>query len=168
MIQLRINDEIVLAHASPLTWFIYRQEFDSDIYEDTLIAINEEYNVVLGRLAWAMVKTVEPLTPSFIQWVQTIDDEIIEVNKVLIIYELGQRILFEVKETTKTKTKTKESKHKIELGFIKTIINLGIEVSLVNLMSTQSFIELQDMYIDDENRTEQATPKQVDAFFLGV
>lgn len=168
MIQLKINDETVLAHASPLTWFIYRQEFDSDIYEDTLISINEEYDAVLLRLAWSMIKTVEPHTTSFIQWVQSTNEETIEDNKDLIIYELGQRILFEVKEKrNETNIKTKESKHNIELGFIKTIIDLGIESSLVNLMSTQSFIDLQDMYIDDNDKTEQATPEQTTAFFLG-
>lgn len=167
MIKLRINEKEVCAHGSIVTLHIYRQEFNRDLLSDCDKAIYDEETLLFTKIVWAMIKTVNHKTESYIQWFYTVDTNELKKQLDLIIYEINMNLMFDIQQKSTAKSSTKKIAN-IELGLIKNIIDLRISLDIVNLLSVQSFLELQELYLDrSEDETVMATPKQVSAFFVG-
>ena len=169
MIKLLIKGEEVNANASILTTFIYRQEFNREMLADSLMATVEEDLTTLSRITWAMIKTANNRLETYIQWSSDLREEDIINNKEFVIYEIHKRVLFDIEDNKRIKSNNKKKVTKdIELGMIKNIIDLNVDLDIVNLLSVGDFIKLQDMYIgENEGSTLEATPEQTSAFFLG-
>lgn len=77
--------------ASPLTPFIYKKEFGSDLFADIALiryAVNSEGEIVdasafrmfdIVQMLWAMVRTVDPKTVGFESWLLSLPEDALDV-----------------------------------------------------------------------------------------
>lgn len=173
MIKLQIKNESVKANISPITLFLYKQEFDRDLLEDSITVIYQDYQTkLLSQIAWAMIKTVNHRLESYIQWRVDLDDEDIITNTDLIIYEINTRLLIKKEQTEENEEEAEEVKKddkpvEVDIAILRGIIRNGIHLDLVNLMLLDTYLEVMSGD-DEEEKTVMATPEQVDSFFLGI
>lgn len=167
MINLLIDGESVKGNISPLTLFLYKQEFNESLLDDGLTLIYEENIALLSKVMWSMIKTVNYDLETYIQWIELIQEKDVTSNQHLIEYEIGTRLLIKNSEVSNVSESKENDKEKdIDIGILKIITDLRIDLNIVNLMSLDSFVKFQDLHISKENERTFATPKQVDKFFL--
>ena len=167
MINLKINEKSVKGNISPLTLFLYKQEFNQGLLEDGLTLIYEENTALLSKIMWAMIKTVDYQLEIYSQWIETVTEQDINKNQYLIEFEIANRLLIRSADKDEDVIKKKEDKTDtdISISILKIITDLGMDLELVNLMSLDSFVKYQELY-ETQEKTNIATPEQVDNFFL--
>ena len=165
MIRLKIKNESEYGTISPISLFLYKQEFNQDLLVDGLTVIYEGNTALLLKIVWVMLKTVNNSLESYNQWINELNAEDIEIDETLVVTELLSRLLISVDDDKEVKTKENNKEKDLGLGILKTITDLRMDLNLVNLMSIDTFIKFQELHISESGSTK-ATPKQASAFFL--
>ena len=160
---VNLGETATYINGSLLTPFFYRQYFKESFYEAIGKAI--QGNMVIGyeyayRLLWVLVKTYEPKTIDYHQWIQLVeikgdDWEIPLINEIANKFD----ITLPKKEQQETVEESDEDVNS-ELAVLVQAKKIGLSLPECNLFSMQDYVDFIGLYFDE--KPKKATQEDID------
>ena len=142
---VNLGEVITYIHGSMLTPFFYRQYFRTEFHDavrkavqDGLV-VNHEYAY---RLLWVLVKTYEPKTIDYDQWIGLVEIKGTDWE-IELLKEIHAKFYF------KTKTEEKEEKNddiNYEVSMLVNAKKLGLTLAECDLFSLQDYVDFIDVH----------------------
>lgn len=151
-------------HASPLSLVIHKQAFNTSLFIDIAKAFSSGEIINKSkaqRVFWTLSKTADTNLIDYEDWVFLIPESDVSW-RIPVIKEINEKLYLKNNEE-ETDEVASENDTNWEISILVNAKRMGLSIEELNLLTMQSYIDYQDMYLGNKETKGKATQADIDA-----
>lgn len=153
-------------HASPLSLLIHRQAFNSSL----MIDISEAFSLgeiinksKAQKVFWTLSKTADLKLIDYEDWIHLLPDD--NLWRIPVLKEINEKLNVKASED-ESDEEIIETDNNWEISILVNAKRMGLSIEELNLLTMQSYIDYQDMYLGNKETKKQATQADIDRLLM--
>lgn len=164
IVKLKVGETFI--HASPLSLFIHRQAFNQSLMIDVGTAFSQGEIIersTAQKVFWTLAKTANPQLIDYEDWIYLLPDN--NNWKITVLQEIQDKLNIEQSEESNSNEVVIDESN-WEVSILVNAKRMGLSIEELNLMTMQSFIDYQDMYLGNVETKKKANQDDIDMLLM--
>lgn len=153
-------------HASPLSLFIHRQAFKSSLMLDVVTAFSDGEIIersTAQKVFWTLAKTANLSLVDYEDWIYLLPDD--SNWKISVIQEINEKLSVAEHEADNQDEVVLDEAN-WEVSILVNAKRMGLSIEELNLLTMQSFIDYQNMFLGNVETKKKASQDDIDMLLM--